>query len=53
MVDADGKPSGVLGRDELIRAIKTLGPDARVADAMNANFRPSAIAVAWTKPSSC
>ena len=38
VVDAAGKPVGVLGRGELIRAIKSLGPDARVADAMNANM---------------
>jgi CBS domain-containing protein len=34
VVDGTGKPVGVLGRGDLIRAIKTLGPDARVADAM-------------------
>jgi Zn-dependent protease/CBS domain-containing protein len=34
VVDGAGKPVGVLGRGDLIRAIKTLGPDARVADAM-------------------
>jgi len=34
VVDAAGLPVGVLGRGDLIRAIKTLGPDARVADAM-------------------
>jgi Zn-dependent protease/CBS domain-containing protein len=34
VVDGTGKPVGVLGRADLIRAIKTLGPDARVADAM-------------------
>ena len=34
VVDGAGKPIGVLGRADLIRAIKTLGPDARVADAM-------------------
>jgi stage IV sporulation protein FB len=34
VVDGAGKPIGVLGRGDLIRAIKTLGPDARVADAM-------------------
>ena len=34
MVDAAGKPVGVLGRGEMIRALKTLGPDARVAEAM-------------------
>jgi CBS domain-containing protein len=38
VVDADGKPLGVLGRGDLIRAIKTLGPDARVAEAMNAEM---------------
>ena len=35
VVDADGKPVGVLGRGDIIRAIKTLGPDARVTQAMN------------------
>jgi Zn-dependent protease/CBS domain-containing protein len=34
VVDAAGKPVGVLGRGNLIRAIKQRGPDARVADAM-------------------
>ena len=38
VVDDAGKPVGVLGRGDLIRAIKTLGPDARVADAMNAEI---------------
>jgi stage IV sporulation protein FB len=38
VVDGTGKPVGVLGRDDLIRAIKTLGPDARVADAMTAEM---------------
>jgi stage IV sporulation protein FB len=33
VVDSVGKPAGVLGRADLIRAIKTLGPEARVADA--------------------
>jgi Zn-dependent protease/CBS domain-containing protein len=35
VVDGAGKPVGVLDRANLIRAIKQLGPDARVADAMN------------------
>jgi stage IV sporulation protein FB len=34
VVDATGKPVGVLGRGDLIRAIKQRGPDARVTDAM-------------------
>jgi len=38
VVDGAGKPVGVLGRADLIRAIKTLGPDARVADAMAAEI---------------
>ncbi len=38
VVDGAGKPVGVLGRGDLIRAIKTLGPDARVGDAMIANI---------------
>jgi len=35
VVDAAGKPVGLLGRGDLIRALKQLGPDARVADAMS------------------
>ena len=38
VVDGAGKPVGVLGRADLIRAIKTLGPDARVANAMTAEL---------------
>jgi stage IV sporulation protein FB len=34
VVDAGGRPVGVLGRIELIKALKERGPDARVADAM-------------------
>jgi stage IV sporulation protein FB len=34
VVDAAGKPVGVLGRSDLIRALNQLGPAARVADAM-------------------
>jgi CBS domain-containing protein len=35
IVDGGGKPVGVLDRAALIRALKALGPDARVGDAMN------------------
>jgi len=35
VVDGAGKPVGLLGRGELIRALKQLGPDARVAEAMS------------------
>ncbi len=35
VIDPAGKPVGVLGRGDLIRAIRQHGPDARVADAMN------------------
>jgi stage IV sporulation protein FB len=38
VVDGAGKPIGLLGRDDIIRAIKTLGPDAKVADAMGAEL---------------
>ena len=38
VVDGAGKPVGVLDRGALIRALKTLGPDARVADAMSPEF---------------
>jgi Zn-dependent protease/CBS domain-containing protein len=34
VIDGAGKPIGILGRADLIRTIKTRGPDARVADAM-------------------
>ena len=34
VVDAAGKPVGVLGRSDLIRALNQLGPAAHVADAM-------------------
>jgi len=34
VVDAMSRPLGVLGRNDLIRALKQRGPDARVADAM-------------------
>jgi stage IV sporulation protein FB len=34
VVDGLGRPLGVLGRNELIRALKERGPDARVGDAM-------------------
>jgi stage IV sporulation protein FB len=36
VVDAASRPVGVLGRNDLIRALKERGPDARVADAMAA-----------------
>jgi Zn-dependent protease/CBS domain-containing protein len=35
VVDASDKPVGLLGRHDLIRALKQLGPDAKVADVMN------------------
>jgi len=38
VVDGAGKPVGVLGRADLIRTIKTRGPDVRVADAMTAEM---------------
>src|SRR5690349_8165151 len=34
VIDADRRLVGLLGRDGIIRALKSLGPDARVADAM-------------------
>jgi Zn-dependent protease/CBS domain-containing protein len=37
VVDTAGRPVGVLNRTDLIRALKQLGPDARVADAMSGN----------------
>jgi len=38
VVDGTGKPIGVFGRADLIRVIKTLGPNASVADAMGAEL---------------
>ena len=38
VVDAAGKPVGLLDRGALIKALKTLGPDARVQEAMNPDF---------------
>jgi Zn-dependent protease/CBS domain-containing protein len=35
VVDGADKPVGLLGRGDLIRALKQLGPDARVAEVMN------------------
>jgi stage IV sporulation protein FB len=37
VVDDDERPVGLLGRGELIRALKTLGPNARVSQAMTSN----------------
>lgn len=38
VVDADHRPVGLLGRNDIIRALKELGPDARVSQAMNATL---------------
>ncbi len=38
VVDGMGRPVGVLVRDDLIRALKERGPDARVGDAMTAGI---------------
>jgi Zn-dependent protease/CBS domain-containing protein len=38
VVDGAGRPVGLLGRGDLIRALKELGPDARVAQAMSATL---------------
>jgi stage IV sporulation protein FB len=38
VVDGAGRPVGLLGRGDIIKAIKTLGPDARVADAMTVDL---------------
>jgi len=38
VADGAGKPVGLLGRGDLIRALKELGPDARVAQAMTATL---------------
>ena len=38
VVDGAGKPVGFLGRSDIIRALKSLGPDARVREAMSATL---------------
>jgi Zn-dependent protease/CBS domain-containing protein len=38
VVDANGRLVGLLGRSDMIRALKELGPEARVADAMIADI---------------
>jgi stage IV sporulation protein FB len=38
VVDGTGKPVGLLDRGDVIKALKTLGPDAHVGDAMNVEF---------------
>jgi stage IV sporulation protein FB len=38
VVDADGRLAGLLSRADMIRALKQLGPNARVAEAMTANI---------------
>jgi Zn-dependent protease/CBS domain-containing protein len=38
VVDDAGRPVGLLGRGDLIRALKSLGPEARVSDAMTATL---------------
>jgi len=38
VVDDFGRPVGLLGREGIIRALKQLGPDARVAEAMSNNI---------------
>jgi Zn-dependent protease/CBS domain-containing protein len=34
VIDPDGKPVGLLARGDIVRALKQVGPDARVADVM-------------------
>jgi Zn-dependent protease/CBS domain-containing protein len=38
VVNASGHPVGLLSRSDIIRALKELGPDARVAEAMTTNI---------------
>ncbi len=38
VVDGAGRPRGLLARNDLIRALKERGPDAKVADAMTGQF---------------
>jgi Zn-dependent protease/CBS domain-containing protein len=38
VIDGLGKPTGILDRGGLVKALKQLGPDARVADAMSPEF---------------
>ena len=54
VVDGAGKPVGLLGRGDIIKAIKTLGPDAKVADAMTRRTAArSATGERLRRPSSC
>jgi predicted transcriptional regulator len=38
VVDFDAKPIGLLARNDIIRALKELGPDARVSEAMTTDI---------------
>ena len=53
VVDAAGKPVGLLGRSDIIRALKERGPDARVADAMTATIPTIGTAAASKRRSAC
>jgi stage IV sporulation protein FB len=39
VIDAAGKPVGILGRGDLVRARKRLGPEARVIDAVTTGLQ--------------
>jgi stage IV sporulation protein FB len=39
VIDESGRPVGLLSRNDIIRALKERGPDARVADAMTTDIR--------------
>jgi stage IV sporulation protein FB len=53
VVDAAGRPVGVLVRNDLIRALKERGPDARVAAAMSDRIPTVSTAAVWTRRSGC
>ncbi|HVV79130.1 MAG TPA: site-2 protease family protein, partial [Pseudolabrys sp.] len=38
VVDPTGKPVGILGRNDIVRALQQLGPEARVSEAMTAKL---------------
>ena len=53
VIDANGHPVGVLGRNELIRALRLRGPNSSVADAMHTELPTVGRVVRWRKLSGC
>ena len=53
VVDADHRLVGLLGRGQIIRALKELGPDARVGRGWSRKSRPSRTGAGSTRRSAC